>query len=445
MPPSWLIRNATLLTLNDDDEVLDGGLAVVDGRIAAVGRAAESHPGPFERVIDAERGIVLPGFVQTHVHLCQTIFRGAADDLVLLDWLRQRVWPLEAAHSIESLRTSTLLAAAELLRTGTTCVLTMETVHDTEVVLETLSQVGLRATVGKCMMDAATSDVPARLRENRTRAIDESLSLHRHWHGAASGRLRVALAPRFAVSCSRELLEHTAAVSASEGLLVHTHASESRDEVELVRSRTGLTNMAYLAALGLASPRLCAAHCIWVDQAEQALMAERGVQVLHCPGSNIKLGSGLAPVVELRSQGIVVSLGCDGAACNNKLDMFAEMRLAATLQAVRVGPGRLTARQVVRMGTRDGARTLGLDREIGSLEVGKRADIQLVNTNASHLAPSPDPWSLLVYAASGADVRLVAVDGAILVDEGHLVGIDGIALAAHARDQFRGLMTRAGL
>jgi 5-methylthioadenosine/S-adenosylhomocysteine deaminase len=170
-------------------------------------------------------------------------------------------------------------------------------------------------------------DAPARLHEPWRAGIDASLDLHRRWHGQAGGRIRIALAPRFAVSCSRTLLEAVAAESAASGILVHTHASENRDEVAFVRAKTGLGNMAYLAQLGLASPRLCAAHCVWVDAGEQAIMAERGVQVLHCPGSNLKLGSGVAPIVALRAQGIGVSLGADGAACNNRLDMFDEMRL----------------------------------------------------------------------------------------------------------------------
>jgi 5-methylthioadenosine/S-adenosylhomocysteine deaminase len=445
MSSAWIIRNATLLTMNDRRDVVSGALVVADGRIAAVGREAEAHPGPFSRDIDARGGLLLPGFVQTHIHLCQTIFRGLADDLVLLDWLRQRVWPLEAAHTPASLRASTRLAAAELLRTGTTCVLTMETVHDTEVVLETLADVGLRATVGKCMMDAASADVPSRLHEPTRRSLDESLGLHRTWNGAANGRLRIALAPRFAVSCSRDLLEGAADVSAKQSLLIHTHAAESRDEVALVRSHTGMTNMAYLAATGLASSRLCTAHCVWVDEDERALMAERDVKVLHCPGSNLKLGSGIAPVPELRALGISVSLGADGAACNNRLDMYDEMRLAATLQAMRLGPGRLTAADVVWMATREGAHALGLDAEIGSLEVGKRADVQLVDRGQVHLAPGTDPWSTLVYSARGTDVRLVAVDGRILVDEGALVDLDGAAIAAQARSEALALATRAGL
>lgn len=445
MANSWLITNATLLTMNDRREVLEGGLAVVDGRIVAVGPEAARHPGPFERVVDARGGIVLPGFIQTHIHLCQTLFRGLADDLVLLDWLRRRVWPLEAAHTPASLRASTQLAAAELLRTGTTCVLTMETVHDTDVVFETLATTGLRATVGKCMMDIGPDDMPARLRERPSSALEESLALHRRWHGVADGRLRVALAPRFAVSCSRGLLEATAGAADDRSMLVHTHASENRDEVALVRAQSGLNNMAYLATTGLASPRLCAAHCVWVDDGEQQVMAERDVKVLHCPGSNLKLGSGLAPIVEMRARGISVSLGADGAACNNRLDMYDEMRLAATLQAVRVGPARLTARDVLAMATREGARALGLDAEIGSLEVGKRADLQLVDTSQPHLAPGPDPWSTLVYAARGTDVRFVAVDGRILVDEGRLTGLDGPAIAAVARHEAHALALRAGL
>jgi 5-methylthioadenosine/S-adenosylhomocysteine deaminase len=428
--PSTLIRNAIILTLNDALEVVEGSLLVVDGRIAAVGVAPD---GPHDRVIDAKGGYLLPGFVQTHVHLCQTLFRSSADDMPLLDWLRRRIWPMEAAHTPRTLRAATRLAAAELLLSGTTTVLTMETVHDTDVVFETLEAVGLRATVGKCMMDA-DDQVPARLREETRRSIDESIALRERWDGAADGRLRVAFAPRFAVSCSRQLLEAVASLSTAHGAIVHTHASESRDEVEVVRRLSGgLSNLEYLAATGLASPRPCAAHCVWVDEREQAQMAERGVKVLHCPGSNLKLGSGIAPVVELRKRGVSVSLGADGAACNNRLDMFDEMRLAATLQAVRLGPGALPARDVLWMATREGARALGIEQEIGSIERGKRADLILVDRDRPHLAPDRDPYSTLVYAARGSDVRLAMVDGVALVDEFVLTRIDRAEVVSDAR------------
>src|SRR5579862_1908999 len=357
--------------MNDAFDVVEGDVSIVDGRIAAIG----SHIAtPHDRTIDARGGYVLPGFIQTHIHLCQTLFRGYADDLPLMDWLRTRVWPMEAAHTPASLRAAARLATTELLASGTTSVLTMETVHDTDAVFEAVAESGMRATIGKCMMDF-DAQVPKRLQEATQASLDESLAIRARWDGAAGGRLRAAFAPRFAVSCSRELLEAVAILSSEHGALVHTHASESQDEQAMVRELSGgLTSLHYLASLRLASPLLCAAHCVWVDDRDQALLAERDIKVMHCPGSNLKLGSGIAPVTEMRARGVTVSLGADGAACNNRLDMFDEMRLAAVLQAMRRTPGALPARDVLGMATRDGARTLGLDDQIGSIEVGKRAD-----------------------------------------------------------------------
>jgi 5-methylthioadenosine/S-adenosylhomocysteine deaminase len=439
-----LVRDALILTMNDAWDVVRGGVSVRDGRIVEVGANVGADSASFDTVIDAHGAFLLPGFVQTHIHLCQTLFRGLADDLPLLDWLKRRVWPLEAAHRPDTLRASARLAVHELLRTGTTCVLTMETVHDTDSVFEALSETGIRATVGKCLMDRA-GDAPGRLHEDRRRGLDESLELRRRWHGAANGRLRAALAPRFAVSCTRELLEDVAHEAQASGLLVHTHASENRDEVALVREQSGLANVEYLAEVGLATPHLCTAHCVWVDEREQALMAERGVKVLHCPGSNLKLGSGIAPVTEMRARGISVSLGADGAACNNRLDMFDEMRLAATLQAVRREPGALPARDVVWMATREGARALGLEAEIGSIEAGKRADFILVDADAAHLAPGADPYSTLVYAARGTDVRTTVADGEVLVDDFATLRLDGQEIASDARRAAKVLIERANL
>ncbi|MGH9383099.1 MAG: amidohydrolase family protein, partial [Vicinamibacterales bacterium] len=336
--------------MNDAFDIVEGDVLIRDGRIVSLGTLPAGTRA--DRTIHAHGGYVLPGLIQTHIHLCQTIFRGYADDLALLDWLKTRVWPMEAAHTAESLAASAQQAASELLLGGTTTVLTMETVHDTDAVFEALEPMGLRAVVGKCMMDA-DSAVPSRLLEQTAQSIDESLAIAKRWNGRAGGRLRAALAPRFAVSCSRQLLEAVGSLSSQHGLLVHTHASENRDEVALIRSRTGRDNVAYLTDTGLASPRLCLAHCVWVDEHEQQLLAEHDVKVSHCPGSNLKLGSGLAPVVELRARGISVSLGADGAACNNHLDMFEEMRLAAVLQSVQHAPGALTARDALTMATRE--------------------------------------------------------------------------------------------
>ena len=440
--PSTIVRNATILTMNDALDIIEGAVAIRDGHIVAVGAEPD---GPWDTRIDADGDYLLPGFVQTHLHLCQTLFRGFADDMPLLEWLSRRVWPLEAAHTEATLRASARLASAELLLSGTTTVLTMETVHDTDVVFETLAETGMRAVVGKCMMDAA-GDVPRRLRERTSESIEESLALMKRWNGVANGRLRAAFAPRFAVSCSRELLEAVGDLSTREGALVHTHASENRDEVELVRKLSGgLGNLEYLADTGLATSRLCAAHCVWVTDDEQALLAEHDVKVLHCPGSNLKLGSGIAPVTAMRKRGISVSLGADGAACNNRLDMFDEIRLAATLQAVRDAPGALSAKDAIWMATREGARAIGMDAEIGSIEVGKRADLILVGRQSPHVSPDVSPWSTLAYATRGCDVRLTVVDGEVLTRRGRLTQMDQAQVTDTARGAAAELAARAGI
>jgi 5-methylthioadenosine/S-adenosylhomocysteine deaminase len=439
---SLKLTSATILTMNDALDVIEGDLSIRDGRIAAVG--AVDPAWRHDRVIDIGGAYLLPGFVQTHVHLCQTLFRGLADDRPLLSWLGDRVWPLEAAHDAASLAASARLAAAELLLGGTTTVLTMETVHDTDAVFEALVPTGLRAVVGKCLMDAA-ENAPARLHEPASRGLAEAAALAARWRGAANGRLSAAVAPRFAVSCSREMLEGAAALARDAGLLVHTHASEQREEVALVRARTGMANVEYLGQTGLASPQLCLAHCVWIDDREMTLLADHQVKVLHCPGSNLKLGSGVAPVTAMRRRGISVSLGADGAACNNRLDMFAEMRLAATLQAMEHGPGALTAADALWMATREGARALGLQAEIGQLSPGFRADAIVVGRDAPHLVSAGEPASTLVYAAQPTDVRMALVDGEILVEGGRLARVDRPGLVAEATAQARALAARGGL
>lgn len=435
-----LITNARIVTMNDAWEVVDGSVLIRDGRIVAVGDVPAGRPAGT--TIDAGGSYVLPGFIQTHIHLCQTLFRGLADDLPLLAWLKHRVWPLEAAHTDDTLRVAARLAAAELLAGGTTTVLTMETVHGTDAVCDALVDTGLRAIVGKCLMDV-DGEQPARLRQAARDGIEETLALHRRWDGAANGRLRIAFAPRFAISCTPELLRMTADAADAHGLLVYTHASEQREEIDVVRRATGMDNMAYLDSVGLATPRLCAAHCVWVTDAEQAMMAERDVKVLHCPSSNMKLGSGTAPVPEMRRRGIGVSLGADGAACSNTLDMFQEMRLAATLQAMRLGPGHLTARDAVAMATREGARALGLAGEVGSIEPGKKADLVIVSRDAPHQQPATDPYTTVVYASRPSDVRYTLVDGEVVARDGRALWADPPALVAQARDAAATLQTRA--
>ncbi|HKQ06772.1 MAG TPA: 5'-deoxyadenosine deaminase [Blastocatellia bacterium] len=420
MSDSLLIKNATVVTMDAGNRTLAGDVLIEGTRIAAVGASLTARA---DETVDARGRVLLPGLVQTHVHLCQTLFRGAADDLALIDWLKKRIWPMEAAHTPESLYASARLGIAEMIRGGTTTALTMETVNHTEAVFRAVEETGFRATVGKCMMDKG-DDVPAALHEETEASIAESLRLLERWHGQADGRIRYCFAPRFAVSCTRGLLEQVARLARERGVIVHTHASENRDEIALVERETGLRNIDYLNAVGLAGPHAVLAHCVHLSDGEMAVLKQTGAHVAHCPSSNLKLGSGLARVAEMKAQGISVTLGADGAPCNNRLDMFTEMRTAALLQKALHGPEALPALTVLRMATTDGARALGLADEIGSIEAGKRADLILLNLDRPHTTPRPDVVSTIVYAAQSSDVEMVWIDGRRVLDGGRLTTMD---------------------
>lgn len=426
MGNSLLIKNATVITMNAGNRIFIGDVLIENGRIAAFDVATKA-----DEAIDATGRVLLPGFVQTHIHLCQTLFRGAADDLALIDWLKLRVWPMEAAHTPESLRLSAQLGIAELIRGGTTCALTMETVNHTDEVFRVVEESGFRAIVGKCLMDAG-ADVPKPLHEETNESLAEAVRLIERWHGTANGRIHACFAPRFAVSCTRELLEQVARLSCECGVLVHTHASENRDEIKLVEQSTGLRNISYLNSVGLAAPHVVLAHCIWLDETELQILQQTDTKVAHCPSSNLKLGSGIAPVVEMLERGISVSLGADGAPCNNRLDMFTEMRTAALLQKVQHGPQAIPALTALRMATIEGANALGLGDEIGSIEIGKKADLILLNLNKLHSTPQPDLVSTIVYSAQANDVETVIIDGQIVMRGGQLQTINEASITAQA-------------
>jgi len=440
MTKSILFKNGTIVTMDAKDSIVRGDLVIRDGRIASVG---ENDASKIDETIDASGCAVLPGFVQTHIHLCQTLFRGAADDLSLIDWLKKRIWPMEAAHTPESIRASARLGIAELIKGGTTCALTMETVRHTEEVLRVVEETGFRATVGKCMMDKG-DDLPSELHEQTRASIDESLKLIDEWHGKGDGRIRCCFAPRFAVSCTRELLAEVAKLARERGLMIHTHASENKSECEMVEQETGMRNVAYLYWLGIADKHVVLAHCIHLDEQEMSTLARTKTNVAHCPSSNLKLGSGIAPVAEMLERGIPVSLGADGAPCNNRLDMFTEMRTAALLQKAQHGPEVLPAARVLRIATIDGARALGLAEEIGSLEVDKRADLIVVDLNNLHAAPETDVISSLVYSAQASDVRTTVIDGRIVMRDRELTTMNEADVMAEANREAASLKQRVG-
>lgn len=415
-----LIKDATIITLDPQNRVLQGSVVIENGRIAAIESSASLSASGFDEVIDGQDRVLLPGFVQTHIHLCQTLFRGAADDLPLIDWLKQRVWPMEAAHTSESLYASARLGIAELIKGGTTCALTMETVNHTDAVFQAVEESGFRATVGKCMMDAG-EDVPIELNEATEDSIAESLLLLKRWHGAANGRIRYCFAPRFAVSCSQELLERVAELSRTHGVLIHTHASENREEIAIVEKLTGKRNVHYLYSVGLTGQHIVLAHCVHLNESEMAMLQSSGTHVAHCPSSNLKLASGIARVSEMLERGISVSLGADGAPCNNRLDIFTEMRMAALLQKVLHGSQSLPALTALQMATLNGARAMGLEDQIGSIEMGKRADLVLLNLNSLHTTPKFDLVSAVVYAAETSNVETVIIDGQVVMRKRELL------------------------
>jgi 5-methylthioadenosine/S-adenosylhomocysteine deaminase len=439
MTDRLLIKDATIITLDAANRIFEGSVAVDHGRIVAVEPSATAHfDDRFDEVISGRGRVLLPGFIQTHLHLCQTLFRGAADDLALIDWLKQRVWPMEAAHTPDSLYASALLGIAELIRGGTTCALTMETVNHTEVVFRAVEESHFRATVGKCMMDQG-EDMPEALREDSEDSIAESVDLLERWHGRAGGRIRYCFAPRFAVSCTQALLERVAQLSREYEVLVHTHASENRDEIAIVENATGKRNLEYLNFVGLAAPHVVLAHCIWLNDFEMEILGSTGTHVAHCPSSNLKLASGFARVAEMLERKISVSLGADGAPCNNRLDMFTEMRTAALLQKVLNGPQTLPALTALRMATIHGARALGLADQIGSIEIGKRADLQLLTLRHLHSTPQPDLVSTIVYTAQASDVDTVIIDGRVVMLNRELITLNENEVITNALEEARKL------
>ncbi len=441
MTQSILIKGGTLVTMDAKDSILTANLLIQDARIASIG----TDEPAADVVIDAQGCAVLPGFVQTHIHLCQTLFRGAADDLALIDWLKLRVWPMEAAHSAASVRASAQLGIAELIKGGTTCALTMETVNHTAEVFRVVEESGFRATVGKCMMDKG-DDLPTALHEETEASIRESLELLEAWHGKADGRIRYCFAPRFAVSCTDDLLATVARLARQRGVMIHTHASENKTECAMVEAETGMRNIAYLDSRGLSGAHVALAHCVHVDEAEIELLGSTQTNVVHCPSSNLKLGSGIAPIKAMLERGVSVSLGADGAACNNRLDMFTEMRTAALLQKVTHGPEAIPARRALRMATIDGAKAMGLAEEIGSLEIGKRADVVVVNLETLHSTPSAvDIVSAVVYSCEAGDVQTVIIDGRLMLRDRELQSLDEPQILGDASREVGHLLERAGV
>lgn len=435
--------------MDDAGTIARGDLLIDGSRIAALGAGVKAAlaglpGGAAERTIDATGAFVVPGFVHAHIHLCQTLFRGTAEQADLLHWLRESIWPMEAAHTEASLAASAEVSIAQLLAGGVTCVNDMGTVHHTHVIGDVLERTGLRAIFGKALMDQGDG-VPPGLRDTTAHAIEESVALAERWHGAADGRLRVSLAPRFILSCSDALWDGVRRVSDERGLIVHTHLSESPGEGQAVQAAVKTTAPRYFARRGLLGPRFVAAHGVWLDESELDLLERADAALVHCPSANFKLGSGLADVREWKDRNIRCGLGADGAPCNNRLDTFHEMSLASHVARV-TRPGRhLSAREVMALATRDGARALGLGDEIGSLEPGRRADVAMIDHTGVHVAPhaTHDPYTTIVQTCHASDVVLTVVDGRVLYERGRFATLDLDRVRENALREGAALLERA--
>lgn len=442
----WLLRNVMLVPMDGPPSaplgtVRSGSLRIHGDRIAALG---DLQPEPGEVVVDGRGRTALPGFVQGHVHCCQTLFRGLADDLALLPWLQTRIWPLEHAHDEASARASAALTLLLLLRSGTTAVQTMESVQHAETAFAAALATPMTLVSGNCLMDLGGDGVPAGMTTSRGEALAISEQLRAAFHGR-DGRLFYAVSPRFLLSCSQDLARDAAAFASQHGLRVHTHACEHPAEIAAVRRAHGRDYIEVLHAQGLLGARTALAHCVHTTAAERQLLQDTGTAVLHCPSTNLKLGSGIAPIADYRARSLRVALGADGAPANNRLSAMTELRQAALLQAMAAGPFAVPAADWLWLATRGGAQALGLDHDLGSLSAGKRADVLLFDLLEPEVQPGGDVASQLVYSADERQLTDVVCGGEFVVRDGALQQLDAAAVVAAANAQLQQVLGRAGL
>lgn len=410
----------------DSSEIIEDGAVVVEGRrIEAVGERAaleDVYPDHPRKSLD----IICPGLVGAHVHSVQSLGRGIADDTELLDWLFEYILPMEAALTAEEMELAATLGYLELIESGVTTVIDHLSVSHADRAFEAAGRMGIRGLLGKVLMDQRS---PEGLLEETGESLAETERLIQQYHGSFDDRIRYAVTPRFAVSCTEECLRGARELAdAYEGVRIHTHASENRGEIETVEEDTGMRNIHWLDEVGLTGEDVILAHCVWTDEAEREVLAETGTHVTHCPSSNMKLASGIAPIVDYVDRGINVALGNDGPPCNNTLDPFSEMRQASLVQKVtELDPTASPASMIFEMATINGASAAGFD-QLGALRAGWRADVIGIRTDITRATPLHDVLSHLVFAAHGDDVVFSMVDGEVLMDDNEVVVADAEAI-----------------
>lgn len=422
-----LVANGTILTMNDQNTVIpDGFVAITGSRISSLGKNKE-NPIRTRKQIDARGGLILPGLINSHTHAAMTLFRGLADDLPLMQWLNNYVFPVEGKMDGGFVRVGTLLACAEMIMSGTTTFCDMYLFE--EEVAQAARESGMRCVVGEVLYDFPSPNYG--LLEN---GFAYTEALIERWKG--DPLVSIAVEPHSLFTCGVDLLKRANDIALRSGVPLIIHVGETQTEIQEIQSRYGKRPVQHLRDLGLLGPHLIADHCVYVDQGEIELLAQHRVSVVHNPESNMKLASGIAPVPEMIAQGVTVALGTDGCASNNNLDLFSEMDVAAKLHKVNtLDPTVMDAQTLLRMATRDGSRALGIDTITGSLEVGKKADLIVIDIQKPHLTPMYNPYSHLVYAAGGHDVKHSVIDGKIVMEDRRLLTVDVEDVIRRAKEQ----------
>ena len=395
----------------------------------------------------------MPGLIDTHVHLAQAMIRGCADDVSLITWLKDRVWVLQGNYNAEDGKTSAELCILEMLKTGTTTFLEVMIAgrYGFDGIAKVVEKSGIRAGLSKIVMDTlgyANEDniMYPGMAEEKEATIKEALDMHKKWDGAANGRIHVWFGPRTPGAVSPELYREIRQLADEHNMRITFHLGEVKADVEYTTKNFNLLPVEYAKSVGMLGPDVVLAHGVWFSEKEIKLLAETGTHVSHNPSSNLKLASGYAPIPEMLRAGVNVGLGCDGGPSNNSYDMIREMKLAAIIHKARLlDPLVLPAEEIIEMATINGAKAMGLEKEIGSIEKGKKADIILVDMNAPHMVPPTNPVSNLVYAAHGYDVDTVIIDGKVIVRNKKVLTMDEEDIKKRARERAVKVYERAGI
>lgn len=430
-----LIYNCTILPMNGKDTIIRNGLIATEkDRIIYVGREAKAPKIKAETTIDGRGKVATPGLINCHTHLPMTLFRGIAEDQPLTTWLTQTIWPLEAKLTPNDIYQGALLGCLENIKNGTTTFADMY-FHE-ERIAKAVEKAGLRAVLAQGIIEAEN-------REKGERMLKEGVEFAQKYNGYADGRVTTQLGPHAVYTCSPQLLTQTREEASKLGIGMHIHVAESKQMAKLVKKKHGLTEIELLESIDFLKSNVLAAHCIHLTEKEMQIMAKHNVKVSYNPTANMKIASGTPKIKTLTDLGITVGIGTDGPASNNNLDMFKEMKTAALLQKIRyMDPTVLKAQQVLEMATIDGAKALGLEKTVGSLEVGKKADIILIDFRKPHLTPLHDPYANIVYSARGSDVDTVIVNGKLLIEGRKVKTLDEQEVMQKAQRTASNLLTR---